>query len=79
MNSYSLPLSIANAIVAILVVSGFLAMSRDYTNFVILGPSTSIEFAGFVIDTWADPVVIGIMTGEFLRKKKDRFVRTCLM
>ena len=52
MKSYSLPLGIANATVVVFVVSGFLAVSRDYTNFVILGPSTSIVFAGFVIDTW---------------------------
>lgn len=52
MKSYSLTLGISNAILVVTCVSVFLAFSRDYTNFVILGPSKTIVFAGFVIDTW---------------------------
>ena len=52
MKSYSLTLGVTNAAVVIVCVAVFLVASHDYTNFVILGPSPDITFAGFVIDTW---------------------------
>ena len=58
MRSYSLPLGILNAAIVIVCVGGFLIASHDYTNFVILGPSPSITFAGFVIDTWSRWTVV---------------------
>lgn len=48
--AYSLPLGVANAVLVIVGVTLFLVGS--HTNFVLLGPSPSIVFAGFTIDTW---------------------------
>ena len=51
--SYSLRIGVSNAIIVVALVSGFLLATRDFTTFVIFGPSEQIVFAGFVIDTWA--------------------------
>lgn len=48
--TYQLPLGIANASSVLVVVSLFLACTRN--DFVLVGPSPRIVFAGYVIDTW---------------------------
>jgi hypothetical protein len=52
MRSYNLGLGVANAVLVIASVAGFLIASHDATDFVIFGPSPTITFAGFTIDTW---------------------------
>lgn len=53
MRSYSLSLGVCNASVVVVCVAVFLVATRDATDFVVLGPSPSIIFAGFAIDTWS--------------------------
>ena len=75
--AYSPPLGVANAVLVIVGVTLFLVGS--HTNVVLLGPSPSILFAGFTIDTWPrwsavvafSIRVTAVMTRRFLREKKS--------